>query len=370
MSELVVQPVVIESIKPHPNADRLEIAVVGGWEIVTGRDNYKVGDVVVHIQPDSMVPRTWAQEWGVEQYLSFKKDSDMGRVRAARLRSVTSFGFLVPNESGAELGTDLAEHYGIEKYEPPPPPVGMSAGQMRSEHPLFHRYTDIQNLRNHRDKLAYGEPLVVTEKIHGTNSRVGWVRSNRVEGGTALERVVGTHKTQRDPEDCGVYALPFEMYADVLEKVWEWAIKAFNDPNHPAVPQKQIDSIIFYGEIFGAGVQDLHYGQKQEKGYRVFDISVNGNYLPWHTLEYLEKTFGLPLVPVLARGVMDFEQLVEYAQGDTTLSDDHIREGIVVRPWMNELTWGKGEKDPMPKRMIFKLISDAYMTRKGGSEYH
>lgn len=383
MSDLVVQPVVIEAIKPHPNADRLEVAVVGGWEVVTGKDNYSVGDVVVHIQPDSMVPREQAQAWGVEQYLAFKKNSEMGRVRAARLRSLTSYGFLVPNDTGAELDADLAEHYGIEKYEPPPPPVGMSAGQMRSEHPLFHRYTDIQNLRNHRDRFCYGEPVVVTEKIHGTNSRVGWVRRIGIEydedgrnSGDGIhfrgwrdrnfELVVGTHKTQRDPEDCGLYGLPLELHHDLLGRVFEWIVDA--DPGDE--PQEQINSVIFFGEIYGAGVQDLHYGAKQEKGYRVFDISVNGEYLPWSTLEFLAKQYGLPLVPTLTRGVFDFEQLVEEAQGDTTFEDSHIREGVVVRPWQRELKWGKGSKDPNPKRMIFKLISDAYLLRKGGSEYH
>lgn len=361
MSELVVQPVAIESIKPHPNADKLEIAVVGGWEVVTGKDNYSVGDIVVHIQPDSMIPRSQAQAWGVEQYLSFKKDSDMGRVRAARLRSHTSFGFLAPNESGAEIGTDLSEHYGIVKYEPPAPPVGMSAGQMRNEHPLFHRYTDIQNLRNYKDKLAYGEPLVITEKIHGTNSRIGWVRNQNEE----FELVVGTHRTQRDPEDCGVYSLPLKLYGDILEKVFQWVQRVWEEDQ-----EEPLNSVIVFGEIYGAGVQDLHYGAKEQKDYRIFDISVNGKYLPWYTLEFLLIEEELPLVPVLARGMFNFEDLVQEAQGNTTLNDQHIREGIVVRPEFQESTWGKGDRDPNPKRMIFKLISDAYLTRKGGSEYH
>jgi RNA ligase (TIGR02306 family) len=366
MSELIVKPITIDEIKPHPNADRLEIAVVGGWQIVTGKGNYSVGDMVIHIQPDSMVPRAWAQTWGVEQYLAFKKGQDMGRVRAARLRSVTSFGFLVPNESGAALGADLRSHYGIEKYEPPPPPVGMSAGQMRSEHPLFHRYTDIQNLRNFKDKLCYHEPLVVTEKIHGTNSRIGWVRNvheNTSDGKPILNLVVGTHRTQRDPDDCGIYGLPFEKYRPAFTYVMDWLQETWQEP-------QPIESVVFYGEIYGAGVQDLHYGAKQEKDYRLFDIAVNGEYLPWSTLEYFQEHFSLPLVPVLTRGVFDFENLVELAQGKTELDDSHIREGVVVRPWMQELKWGRGELDPNPRRMIFKLISDEYLCRKGGSEYH
>ncbi len=366
MSELVVQPIRIEAIKPHPNADKLELAVVGGWEIITGKDNYVAGDVVVHIQPDAMVPQEWADKWDVTKYLSWKKNATSGRVRAARLRGVVSYGFLVPNESEAELGEELAEHYGITKYDPP---QTLGAGQMRSEHPLFHRYTDIQNLRNFRDMLAYGEPLVVTEKIHGTNSRVGWVRTEAIadellDNGGLNDLVIGTHRTQRDPDDCGIYGLPMAMYGDQMAGVVGWL------EEHREHDEPRLNSVIFFGEIYGAGVQDLHYGAKQEKGYRMFDISVNGEYLSWRSMEYLAKEFDIPLVPALTHGVFTFEDLVEFAQGDTTLDDEHIREGVVIRPWAQELKWGKGSKDPNPKRMIFKLISDAYLLRKGGSEMH
>lgn len=363
MSELIITPTTILAIKPHPNADRLEICRASGWDIISGKGNYNVGDVVVHVPPDAMVPRAWADKWGVTQYLSFKKNSDMGRVRAARLRGIASFGFLVPNESGAALSDDLATHYGIEKYEPPPPPVGMSAGQMSREHPLFHRYTDIQNLRNFPEQLAYGEPLVVTEKLHGTNSRVGWVRTPDPENGSMsdyFEQVVGTHRTQRKIEDCGVYGLPIALYGEALNKLFDWAITA--------VPE--LNSLIVFGEIYGAGVQDLHYGAKQEKGYRVFDIAVNGQYMNWMAMEHICKTVGLPRVPVLSRGVFSYEELLELAKGDTTMDDTHMREGIVVHPMCQELTWGKGELDPNPKRMIFKVISEDYLLRKEGTEYH
>jgi hypothetical protein len=35
MSELLVPVVQIRDVKPHPNADRLEIACIDGWEGVT-----------------------------------------------------------------------------------------------------------------------------------------------------------------------------------------------------------------------------------------------------------------------------------------------------------------------------------------------
>jgi hypothetical protein len=143
-----------------------------------------------------MVPKELADQWSVTPYLSWKKDATKGRVKCVRLRGATSYGFLAPNDTNAEIDTNLAEMLGIEKYEEPIP-IGMQAGQQARNHPFFHTYTDIQNLRNYPDKLDYSLPLVVTEKLHGTNSRVGWVASNTDAGDVVLERVVGSHRTQR-----------------------------------------------------------------------------------------------------------------------------------------------------------------------------
>lgn len=361
MSDLLVRVVTIDEVLPHPNADKLEIVKVGGWQIVSGKGNYAVGQTAVHVPPDAMVPKAHADEWEVTQYLSWKKDAARGRVKAVKLRGAPSYGFLAPNDTNAEVGTDLAAHYSIEKYEEPVS-SGMQAGQMARNHPLFHTYTDIQNLRNYPDQLSYGDPLIVTEKIHGTNSRVGWVRTPDPWNGEMsdyLEQVAGSHHTQRKIEDAGVYGLPFEKYGESLDKLLTWIL------NHSG---ERIDSLIVFGEIYGPGVQDLHYGAT-EKEWRIFDIAINGVYMPWTTIQYVKNEFNLPIVPHVPPGIYSFEELCELAEGDSVLSPGQIREGIVVRP-MYEMTWGRGTLDPNPKRMIFKVISSDYMTRKGGTEHH
>lgn len=351
----------VNEVKPHPNADRLELVCIDGWEIISGKGNYSAGDTVVHVPPDAMVPMARAQGWGVDKYLSFRGQAEMGRVKAQKLRGVVSFGFLVPNDTQSEVGTDLREHYGIEKYEPPAP--GMDAGRVRHCHPLFHRYTNIQNLRNHTRKLDYEQELIVTEKIHGTNSRVGWVRRlDPAEGESEFEKVVGTHNTQRKLEECGIYGLPFELYDDQLEHI-------FLEAQKYCPPGEQLNSLIIFGEIYGAGVQDLHYGKKEQKGYRVFDITLNGRYIPWKTMAALCDVYRVPTVEVLERGYFGFDDLKALAEGNTLHDDSHIREGIVVRPFDQELTWGRTER-VNDRRMIFKLINPDYLLRKGGSEYH
>lgn len=367
MSDLLVRVVVIDEVNPHPNADKLEIVKVGGWQIVSGKGNYTAGQTAVHVPPDAMVPKAWAEAWAVTPYLSWRSNAEAGRVKAVKLRQATSYGFLAPNESNAEVGTNLADHYGITKYEEPE--RGTQAGQMARNHPLFHTYTNIQNLRNYPEELPYGEPLIVTEKLHGTNSRVGWVRQGEtlVPGFISyrdtllgLERVVGTHRTQRKLEDCGVYGLPFERYAqgleDILLMITGTSVPGFAE-NTP------VDSIIIFGEIYGPGVQDLTYGT--EKEWRVFDIALNGNYLPWDYVRDLCIGCRIPIVPHIEPAIYTFQELCELAEGNSVLSPNQIKEGIVVRP-MSEMQWGRGDMN----RTIFKVISSDYLTRKGGTEHH
>ena len=51
-----VNVVKIEEILPHPNADTLGIVYIGGYQCVVKKDAYKVGDLALYIQPDTIVP--------------------------------------------------------------------------------------------------------------------------------------------------------------------------------------------------------------------------------------------------------------------------------------------------------------------------
>lgn len=361
MSDLLVRVVQIEEVLPHPNADKLEIIKLGGWQIVSGKGNYTAGQTAVHVPPDAMVSKELADQWSVTPYLSWKKDATKGRVKCVRLRGATSFGFLAPNDTNAELDTNLAEKLGIEKYEEPVP-IGMQAGQIARNHPFFHTYTDIQNLRNYPDKLDYREPLVITEKIHGTNSRVGWVLTldpEHIAVPDTFEKVVGTHRTQRKLEEPGVYGLPFTLYGEALDQALARILVMMEQPDFGR--GEKVQSVIFFGEVFGPGIQDLTYGK--EKAWRVFDIAVNGYYFPWPHLKDVCEEFGIPLVPHICPTFYNFEELCALAQGETVLKPGQIKEGIVVRPCV-ERTWGNDQ------RMIFKVISDGYMLRKNGTENH
>ena len=75
MSSVIANVVEIEEVQPHPNADRLFLARVKGWQAVIrkredGSPEFAPGERVVFIPPDSTLPREMAERIGVVSYLS------------------------------------------------------------------------------------------------------------------------------------------------------------------------------------------------------------------------------------------------------------------------------------------------------------
>src|SRR5688500_15004179 len=180
MSSLIVEVCRVERVLPHPNADLLELAHIKGWQCVVPRGKYAAGDLVTYVPIDSVLPEPLSERLGVTKYLS------NGRVRCAKLRGEPSFGLIMDREDPAwSEGADVKDVYGITKYVPPLKP---SAGDAAPAHPLFESYTDVENLRNFPSVIADGEDVVVTEKVHGTNCRVGVVEGEWMAGSMEIRR--------------------------------------------------------------------------------------------------------------------------------------------------------------------------------------
>lgn len=164
MSSLVVKVVKIDDVKTHTGSDFLDLIIVGGWQCVVKRGEYKSGDLVVYFPPDTVLSQTWTDTFGVTTYCS-KCDQGM-RIKQAKLRGEPSFGLLVKCPDATwEIGKDVAEFYGAKKYEAPV--LGKQGDILGNRHPLFDKFTDIENMRNYPTIFQDGEEVICTEKIHG-----------------------------------------------------------------------------------------------------------------------------------------------------------------------------------------------------------
>lgn len=370
MSSLIVEVCEIKDIQPHPNADRLEIATVKGWNCIVQKGAYWVGEYCVFFPPDSVLPQDLIERYDLE----FLKKG--GRVGTLKLRGFISHGLVLPvdcvpqkymNRSDWGEGFDVSKILGITKYEPPQKPVHMAgkATSRRVQNPHFSKYTDIENINNFPDVFKDGDIVVITEKIHGSNIRFGWLPIEiNWRGGNVFsilrslfrkyvlrethEFVYGSHNVQLHfDSDKGFYDK--NIYAEVLRGV-------------------QINSLpkdhIFYGEVYGKGVQDLEYGCDDLK-MRIFDVknTVAGQYLDYTKAEKMCYDAYLKPVPFLYIGEFDKATLEIETTGNSNFCDNQIREGCVVRSVVET-------NHPRIGRMILKSINPEYLARKNRTEYH
>lgn len=107
----------IKSLKKHPNADRLELAQVLGWQSVVQSGLHREGSKVVFIVIDTIVPRCSWSEFLVDQ----KNPDKPIRLKMVKLRGEHSAGIVIPISQFPEIcemevGTDVTELLGIQKY--------------------------------------------------------------------------------------------------------------------------------------------------------------------------------------------------------------------------------------------------------------
>ena len=81
--------VTIDNVLPHTNADRLEIAVVGGWHCVVGKGEFRKGDIGVYFEIDSLLPNR--EPFSSMEFLASKKF----KIKTQKIRGELSQGFVI-----------------------------------------------------------------------------------------------------------------------------------------------------------------------------------------------------------------------------------------------------------------------------------
>ncbi|MBJ7000271.1 RNA ligase (ATP) [Streptomyces sp. CRPSP2-6A1] len=353
MSTLRVTAEVL-TVHEHPDADALELAQVGLYRAVVAKGAFRSGEVALYIPEQAVLPDELIEELGLTGRLA---GSAANRVRAVRLRGELSQGLVcrpkaldgVDLAAAAALGTDFAERLGITKWVPPIPPTMNGEVEPASE---LLPWVDIENIQRHPDIFTPGEPVVLTEKLHGSACLLTYVAD---EG-----RVYVSSK--------GFGARSLALKEDPRNLYWR-AVHAHGVPEAAARLAERLGArrIGVFGEVYGAGVQDLTYGadgRRETLGYAVFDVSAEiGGTVRWLDTAVLDGE--LPVVPRLYEGPYDIDRVLSVASGRETVSgrELHLREGVVIRPA------GERYSPVTGGRAIAKAVSPAYLTRKGGTEY-
>jgi RNA ligase (TIGR02306 family) len=159
-------------------ADLIQATRVDGWVCVTKKGEFNLGDNGVYFEIDSFLPGTDNRYSFLEKNFITWNSKLGARLRTMKLRGQISQGLFLPMSSFPELsnanvGDDVTEVLGIEKWEPPIPTqlAGEVTGKMRSVIPV----TDEERIQNLVCEIATkiaGKTFEKTIKLDGTSMTV------------------------------------------------------------------------------------------------------------------------------------------------------------------------------------------------------
>ena len=355
-------------VHPHPNADALELAQVGLYRAVVAKGKFVTGDYAIFIPEQAILPDALIEELGLTGRLAGKNKN---RVKAVRLRGELSQGLVCIPEllAGANFKQlhdskqNLADILGIVKYVPEVP-AQMSGEVQAAQNTL--PWVDIENIKRYPDLFTGGETVTATEKVHGTCTIYGYNVITEEEEVTS-KGLGSKHLALKENENNLYWRMVRKQRLRDFARNVALTYRMKNATG--ATDGIEVMQVGVFGETYGKGVQDLAYGVDTPQ-FVVFDISikdVSGNvtWLDQDTVRAFADEMDMPMVPELYRGPYNYEVLANIAEGKETISGKgaNVREGVVVRPLVET------RSDVTGDRKIGKIVSAAYLTRKGGTEY-
>lgn len=369
----------IDEIMPIPNADKIEVARVGGWQVVVSKhDNFTVGGNVIYIEIDSIVPND-------REEFAFLKDRKY-RVKTIKLRGQVSQGLIMPTsilpKGTYNVGDDVTDILGIKKYEPKTTNTPPESNEMRlrGAHPKLYRRpwfkkmmryewfrkitfklflpkkknsgwpawivkTDEERVQNMLWVLQNKKPMIVTEKLDGTSSTY----SLHKEGLKWKFYVCSRNVVQDTPDKKSYLNDVNNIEGNVY---WEMANK-YNIEKALTILKDKLDAreyVTLQGETVGEGIQKNKYNFKGHDIF-FFNLIVDGKKIDSlsasQLLEILyfanceifdEKFRWVPIITTKYILPDTFEELMEYSTGKSTL-EDTLREGYVFRNYDDNISF-------------------------------
>ena len=337
----------IKEVKDHPNADRLDIISFEsvGWQCVSQKGTFKVGDKCVFFEIDSEIPMK--HEWA--RFLQNKdKPQSPARLKTIKLRGERSQGLAIPlaelRDTGVDVeaqleGDDLTEFLGVTKYEPVIP--ACLNGEVKGARPPYTIKTDEDRIQAYPELLnEFQNKLVyISQKIDGTSGTYSYREGDYQVSGRNWSYI----------EDEGNTYWKISKKYDIEEKL-----------KH--IYEECGINYAIQGEIAGPSIQKNRLKLSDHELF-VFNImNLNkGSFLGFYEFKEFCERLQLKIVPILK--ICKFEaksidELLEYADS-TNYESGHVNEGHVYR------LVHEGISKVLNGRASFKVISNKFLLETG-----
>ena len=309
------------STSPIPEADRIELVHVLGWQCVGGKGEFQPDELVVYFEIDSFLPI--CEEFEFLRKSSYKNNEYMGegfKLKTAKFRGQISQGLCLSINKLSKLngldlheGDDVTEILGVREWEVPERVT--SAGTLSSGRPAYIPKTDetrVQSMPKLFDEFK-GLPYYITTKMDGSSHSIGYN-----DGEIAFTSHNCTIK-----DDGNSNFVEFVKKKGIPEAMANYA------------KTNGLSSLVLQGEWCGEGIQKNRLKLSSPEWF-VFTAIANGNRTDLDTLKSICHNVGATMVPVEETGT---DLCEAYSSPDALLNraegigyNNTQREGIVIRP--------------------------------------
>lgn len=335
----------IEKVWKHPNADRLDMARVLGWNVIVMRDEYKAGDLTIYVEIDSICPpEPWADFLIPRKY----------RIKTQKLRGELSQGICFPLKildgnlsekkiSKLKIGADVTDILNIKQYLPPhlrPRKKYYAQGgkKLKFIQRIINFFYKKRNGRMRR-KLAFPTSIIPKTKETRIQNSPSILRGYKNDLVDVTEKIDGMSMTAVRIK--GKWTLCSRNWKVSERMNGEDAIKykiAFKNSKIAEKLQSYTQDIGIQGEIIGPGISGSGkkniYQLKEIKWYifNVWNITEQ-RYFNYFDFNIFCKKYKLNRVPLLKSmrlpGTVD--EMIELTKGKSVLNPKIHREGLVIR---------------------------------------
>jgi RNA ligase (TIGR02306 family) len=326
----------IDQILPIQNAEAIEKAIIGGWQIVIKKGEFKVGELAVMSEIDSWIPTHLAPFLSKGREPREYKGIRGEKLRTIKLRGELSQGLLLPlsilSDYSAEEGEDVSERLGIVKWEAEIP--AQLSGTVRGLFPSFIHKTDQERIQNLPKQFSIWKDAnlswEVTEKLDGSSMTVYHYDDNS-----------------------GVCSRNLDLKKDEANSFWAVAIRE----NLIEKLQSTGRNLALQGELIGAGIQKNPYGLTGQDFflYDIWDIDSHSYLLPDERREICKelKINHVPVISFQTKFSNDYtiSSLLLDAEGYSVLNNRAEREGLVFKS--------------CDTNQSFKVISNRFLLKGG-----
>ena len=364
----------IDKILPIEGADRVELAIVGGWQIMVKKGQFNAGDLAIYFEIDSKLPEK-------EPFLFLSDKHFKIKTQKYFKGTVISQGLLMhPNDFGWQVQVDnsilnpaagdhgrydkgafLTEELGVTYYDPEDnvrkSPSGDKYKKMAGRHPKLFQNPVIKWIYKHKwgkkllfvffghkkDKKSEWPAWVVKtdeERVQNMpwilEDKSEWIATEKIDGTSTTATLRKTGKKHNfyicsrnvvfDRLDKKAY-YDFNVWTEMAEKyLFEEVLAAIADRYH-------LEWVTLQGESYGEGIQKRDYSLKEHDFMGFNLIFSDRGRLNSIEAATIMKEFGIPWVPIVDEHFVlpdTVDELLNIATGKSVV-DGGMREGLVFR---------------------------------------